>query len=200
MAVGLEFNSTELMNILNECFDYPMPLWEMEGLKTLDFWGFTDYLWYRSQGTHHSAVPPESTPESTLAFEFAPDFALAYEPTPANESTPEHNLVRESAPEPVPVYKSTSEPALAPELSPLLVTTLMVFCSALPWLPFAPSWWSSGPPALLFCSAGSALVFFRSALVLFGSTLAFCPANSTLAFLLYQLSPGFLLRPAHQLL
>ncbi len=48
LAVGLELCNSELSKIFNECLDNPFPPFEMEGLKTLDFWSFINYLSYRS--------------------------------------------------------------------------------------------------------------------------------------------------------
>ncbi len=48
LAVGLELCNSELSKIFNECLDNPLPPFEMEGLETLDFWSFINYLSYRS--------------------------------------------------------------------------------------------------------------------------------------------------------
>ncbi len=48
LAVGLELCNSELSKIFNDCLDNPLPPWEMEGLRSLDFWEFIDYLCYRN--------------------------------------------------------------------------------------------------------------------------------------------------------
>ncbi len=63
LAVGLELCNSELSKIFNDCLDNPLPLWEMEGLRSLDFWEFIDYLCYRNLAmscwSESIAVPPE---------------------------------------------------------------------------------------------------------------------------------------------
>ncbi len=69
LAVGLELCNSELSKIFNECLDNPLPPFEMEGLKTLDFWSFINYLSYRSLvmscRSEPTAVLPKM-PESTI--------------------------------------------------------------------------------------------------------------------------------------
>ncbi|KAI2657438.1 GTP cyclohydrolase 1 [Labeo rohita] len=63
LVVGLELGNSELSKIFNDCLDNPLPPWEMEGLKTLDYWEFIDYLCYRillmQCWSEPIAVPPE---------------------------------------------------------------------------------------------------------------------------------------------
>ncbi len=49
LAVGLNYNESALKDLFNVCLDDPLPQWEMEGLRILDFWGFVRYLHHRSQ-------------------------------------------------------------------------------------------------------------------------------------------------------
>ncbi len=70
LAVGLELWDSELNKVFNECLDNPLPLCEMEGLKALDYWGFIDYLCYRSLVVTPGqsvpiAVPPEMPKSAT---------------------------------------------------------------------------------------------------------------------------------------
>ncbi len=67
----LELCDTGLNNIFNECHYNPLPLWKMEELKTLDYWGFIDYLSYcmpnstiRSISAQGSPPPPPLKAES----------------------------------------------------------------------------------------------------------------------------------------
>ncbi len=74
MAVGLELCDTELNNIFNECLDNHLPLWEVEGLKTLDYWCFIDYLSYRSLivpscQSVPMADPPQKDESATASLE-----------------------------------------------------------------------------------------------------------------------------------
>ncbi len=46
VVVGLKYDDLELIEFFNNCLDYPLPSCEMGELKTLDFWGFIDYLTY----------------------------------------------------------------------------------------------------------------------------------------------------------
>ncbi len=61
--------NSELSKIFNDCLDNPLPPFEMEGLKTLDFWSVTDYLCYHnlviSCRSEPTAVLPKM-PESTI--------------------------------------------------------------------------------------------------------------------------------------
>ncbi len=68
--MGLELWDSELNKVFNECLDNPLPLCEMEGLKALDYWGFIDYLHYRSLVVTPGqsvpiAVPPEMPKSAT---------------------------------------------------------------------------------------------------------------------------------------
>ncbi len=49
--------------MFNDCLDNTLPPWELEGLRSLDFWEFIDYLCYRylamSCRPKSIAVPPE---------------------------------------------------------------------------------------------------------------------------------------------
>ncbi|XP_067236738.1 melanocortin receptor 4-like [Chanodichthys erythropterus] len=69
LAVGLGYNDAALMDLLNDCLDNSLPLWEMDGLGDLDFWGFVLYLQRRSRGPAPSqlghAPASESVPEVT---------------------------------------------------------------------------------------------------------------------------------------
>ncbi len=49
LAVGLNYDESVLKDFFNVCLDDPLPQWEMEGLRILDFWGFVRYLHHRSQ-------------------------------------------------------------------------------------------------------------------------------------------------------
>ncbi len=65
----MELCNSELSKIFNDCLDNPLPPFEMEGLKTLDFWSVTDYLCYHnlviSCRSEPTAVLPKM-PESTI--------------------------------------------------------------------------------------------------------------------------------------
>ncbi len=37
LAVGLDYNDSVLKDFFNVCLDDPLPQWEMEGLRILDF-------------------------------------------------------------------------------------------------------------------------------------------------------------------
>ncbi len=56
--VGLNYNESVLKDFFNVCLDDPLPQWEMEGLRILNFWGFVRYLHHRSQW----ATPDNSEP------------------------------------------------------------------------------------------------------------------------------------------
>lgn len=58
IAVGLNYNETALKDLFNVCLDDPLPQWEKEGLRILDFRGFVRYLHSRSQ----CATPGKSEP------------------------------------------------------------------------------------------------------------------------------------------
>ncbi len=60
VAVGLKYEDSELIDIFNNCLDYPLPSCEMGELKTLGFWGFINYLTYQhqlAQSTKMTAMP-----------------------------------------------------------------------------------------------------------------------------------------------
>ncbi|XP_067300869.1 calphotin-like [Pseudorasbora parva] len=59
MAVGLDYNDAALKDIFNTCLDDPLPAWEMDSLRSLDFWGFSRYLCLRCHGG--MPIPSEST-------------------------------------------------------------------------------------------------------------------------------------------
>ncbi|CAM4633500.1 unnamed protein product [Leuciscus chuanchicus] len=44
IARGLDYQDLALKNIFNLCLDDPLPQWEMEQLRVLDFWNFSNYL------------------------------------------------------------------------------------------------------------------------------------------------------------
>ncbi len=58
LTVGLDYNESVLKDFFNVCLDDPLPQWEIEGLRILDFWGFVRYLHHRSQW----ATPDHSEP------------------------------------------------------------------------------------------------------------------------------------------
>ncbi len=57
-TLGLYYNESVLKDFFNVCLDDPLPQWEMEGLRILDFWGFVRYLHHQSQW----ATPDHSEP------------------------------------------------------------------------------------------------------------------------------------------
>ncbi len=69
LAVGLEICTPELSKNFNECLENPLPPFEMEGLKTPDFWNFINHLSYcslvMSCRSEPTAVPPKM-PESAI--------------------------------------------------------------------------------------------------------------------------------------
>ena len=60
---GLDYNDAALKDIFNSCLDDPLPAWEMDSLRVLDFWGFVSYLGNRSKW----GMPP-SPPASAFNF------------------------------------------------------------------------------------------------------------------------------------
>ncbi|ROL44852.1 hypothetical protein DPX16_22669 [Anabarilius grahami] len=63
LAVELEYNDSKLFKIFNDCLDYPLPSWEIEGLRTLDIWDFIDVLQYRS----HIVAPGQLLPNYNMS-------------------------------------------------------------------------------------------------------------------------------------
>ncbi len=59
MSRGLEYQDAALKDIFNLCLDNPLPQWEMEQLRILDFWNFSNYVHHRKDWQILS--PPEST-------------------------------------------------------------------------------------------------------------------------------------------
>ncbi len=59
MSRGLEYQDAALKDIFNLCLDNPLPPWEMEQLRILDFWNFSNYVHHRKDWQILS--PPEST-------------------------------------------------------------------------------------------------------------------------------------------
>ncbi len=73
-TVGLDYNESVLKDLFNVCQDDPLPQWEMEGLRILDFGGFVRYLHHRSQW----ATPDHSEP-------FRRDFPTSPDPLTPTE-------------------------------------------------------------------------------------------------------------------
>ncbi len=59
MSRGLDYQDAALKDIFNLCLDNPLPQWEMEQLRILDFWDFSNYVHHRKDWQILS--PPEST-------------------------------------------------------------------------------------------------------------------------------------------
>ncbi len=138
LAVGLNYNESALKDLFNVCLDDPLPQWEMEGLRILDFWGFVRYLHHRSQWATPDHSEPLRRDFPTSPGPLTPtekrrmrrkrntnSTLSAPEPTPfreLEESTPEPAPFREleeSTPEPAPfreLEESTPEPAPFREL------------------------------------------------------------------------------------
>jgi len=49
MSRGIDYDDATLKGIFNGCLDDPLPKWEMENLKILDFWDLYRYLGHRIQ-------------------------------------------------------------------------------------------------------------------------------------------------------
>ncbi len=109
LAVGLNYESA-LKDLFNVCLDDPLPQWEMEGLRILDFWGFVRYLHHRSQW----ATPDHSEP---LRRDF-PTSPGPLTPTEKRRMRRKRNTNSTlSAPEPTPfreLEESTPEPGSVP--------------------------------------------------------------------------------------
>ncbi|KAL0175990.1 hypothetical protein M9458_028320, partial [Cirrhinus mrigala] len=60
MSRGLDYDDTTLKEIFNSCLDDPVPKWEMENLKILNFWDFSKYIGHRIQWGM-PPLPPKST-------------------------------------------------------------------------------------------------------------------------------------------
>ncbi|XP_026110317.1 cell wall adhesin EAP1-like [Carassius auratus] len=58
MSRGLEYQDAALKDVFNLCLDDPLPQWEMEQLRILDFWNFSNYLHHRKDW--QILTPPES--------------------------------------------------------------------------------------------------------------------------------------------
>ncbi|KAI2666338.1 Muscle M-line assembly protein unc-89 [Labeo rohita] len=58
MARGLEYPDSTLKEAFNLCLDDPLPPWEMEQLRGLDYWTFSKYLHHRKDW--QILTPPES--------------------------------------------------------------------------------------------------------------------------------------------
>ncbi len=157
--VGLDYNESVLKDFLNVCLDDPLPQWEMEGLRILDFCGFVRYLHHRSQWAtpdHSEPVrrdfptspgPLTPTEKRRLRRKRTTNSTMsAPEPAPLRElteSTPEpapFQELTESTPEPGPLREPTQP---APFREPMQPTPAL---PAPPWHPAlpAPPW----PPAL----------------------------------------------------
>ncbi len=59
MSRGLDYQDAALKDIFNLCLDNPLPQWEMEQIRILDFWDFSNYVHHRKDWQILS--PPEST-------------------------------------------------------------------------------------------------------------------------------------------
>lgn len=134
MAMGLELSTIELMNIFNECLDYPLPPSEMEGLKTQNFWNFINYLRYHSQ----IVTPGHSVPIATTPQENSLDSLSLTRNRRSRRRRAAMSLlvVPESTPEdtvPEPLLKM----ATTPEPSAILVATskLLAIMDATPMFP-----------------------------------------------------------------
>ncbi|ROJ29252.1 hypothetical protein DPX16_13696 [Anabarilius grahami] len=139
LAVGLGYNDAALINLFNDCLDNSLPLWEIERLGDLDFWGFVHYLECRSRGpaprqlghapaseslaeiTEEVGTEPLLHPskrrrrrrKKASFIPQGPEVSPAIEPAPASESSPEPAPASESSPEPAPASESSPEPAPA---------------------------------------------------------------------------------------
>ncbi|KAI2644704.1 Alpha-mannosidase 2 [Labeo rohita] len=49
MSRGLDYDDTALKDIFNACLDDPVPKWEMDNLKILNYWDFSKYVGHRIQ-------------------------------------------------------------------------------------------------------------------------------------------------------
>ncbi|RXN22994.1 proteoglycan 4-like protein [Labeo rohita] len=49
MSRGLDYDDTALKDIFNACLDDPVPKWEMDNLKILNYWDFSKYVCHRIQ-------------------------------------------------------------------------------------------------------------------------------------------------------
>ncbi len=58
MARGLEYPDSTLKEAFNLCLDDPLPQWEMEQLRRIDYWTFSKYLHHRKDW--QILTPPES--------------------------------------------------------------------------------------------------------------------------------------------
>ncbi len=58
MARGLEYPDSTLKEAFNLCLDDPLPQWEMEQLRGIDYWTFSKYLHHRKDW--QILTPPES--------------------------------------------------------------------------------------------------------------------------------------------
>ncbi len=114
-TVGLDYNESVLKDFFNVCLDDPLPQWEMEGLRILDFWGFVRYLHHQwatpdhsepFQGFSHQPWPSDPTEKRRLRRKRNTN--STQEPAPFQELT-------ESTPEPAPFQELTeSTPVPAP--------------------------------------------------------------------------------------
>ncbi|ROL45108.1 hypothetical protein DPX16_1788 [Anabarilius grahami] len=93
-----------LKEIFKNCYDDPQPQWEMELVKGLNFWNFSNYLYLRKNG--QIRLPPAPAPAHQSTHEPAP----ARVSTPAPESAPARESARESAPEPTEEVGTESPP------------------------------------------------------------------------------------------
>ncbi len=59
MSRGFDYQDAALKDIFNFCLDNPLPQWEMEQIRILDFWDFSNYVHHRKDWQILS--PPEST-------------------------------------------------------------------------------------------------------------------------------------------
>ncbi len=139
MSRGLGYQDASLKDIFNLCLDNPLPQWEMEHLKILNFWDFSNYVHHRKDwqilnppeqvSSDHPALLPSSskvhdhllTPtekrrdrRKRAARVAASATESAPGPAPVRKPT-EPAPVREST-EPAPVWEPT-EPAPASESS-----------------------------------------------------------------------------------
>lgn len=115
LAVGLEYNDSDFIEIFNGCLDYPLPSWEAKEVRTLDFWGFIDVLKYRCQIVTPGQVLPyyrAAKSESSVKMEAEPvslDKMVA-EPVSADKmaSIPEPPTVTYVMPESLAIMDTTS--------------------------------------------------------------------------------------------
>lgn len=110
MARGLEYSDSTLKEAFNLCLDDPLPQWEMEQLRGIDFWTFSKYLHHRKDW--QILTPPESACRDDATF--PPKQSQIQDPLPS--PTLKRRLRRKRAVKTaVPVSESTELTAVSVE-------------------------------------------------------------------------------------